>query len=126
MRSLSKIMAFAATTDGAKARAFYEGVLGLRFVSEDAFAVVYEVGGVELRIQKVQALTPQPHTQLGWSVSSIDKVVEELGGRGAVFEKYAYLEQDAQGIWTAPSGAKVAWLKDPDGNLLSLTEPSRA
>jgi len=126
MRSLSKIMAFAATTDGAKARAFYEGVLGLRFVSEDAFAVVYDVGGVELRIQKVQALTPQPHTQLGWSVSSIDKVVEELGGRGAAFEKYAYLEQDAQGIWTAPSGAKVAWLKDPDGNLLSLTEPSRA
>jgi len=126
MRSLSKIMAFAATTDGAKARAFYEGVLGLRFVSEDAFAVVYDVGGVELRIQKVQALTPQPHTQLGWSVSSIDKVVEELGGRGAAFEKYAYLEQDAQGIWTAPSGAKVAWLKDPDGNLLSLTEPSRS
>jgi catechol 2,3-dioxygenase-like lactoylglutathione lyase family enzyme len=126
VRDLSRIMAFAATTDSAKARAFYEGVLGLRFVSEDAFAVVYDVGGVELRIQKVQALTPQPHTQLGWSVSSIDKVVEELGGRGAVFEKYSYLKQDPQGIWTAPSGAKVAWLKDPDGNLLSLTELSRA
>src|SRR5258708_36330595 len=117
MGDLSKIMAFAATTDSARARAFYEGVLGLSRVSDDAFAVVYDVAGVELRIQKVQALTPQPHTQLGWSVSSIDQVVEELGGRGAVFERYAYLKQDSKGIWTAPSGAKDAWLKDPDGNL---------
>src|SRR5258707_10040729 len=100
MGDLSKIMAFAATTDSAKARAFYEGVLGLGCVSDDAFAVVYDVGGVELRIQKVQALTPQSHTQLGWSVSAIDKVVEALGGRGAVFERYSYLKQDAQGIWT--------------------------
>ena len=113
----SKIIAFAATADSASARAFYEGMLGLRFVSEDLFAIVYDAGGVELRIQKVPALTPQPHTQLGWSVPSIEKVVEELGRRGAVFEKYS-----SHGIWTAPSGAKVAWLKDPDGNLLSLTE----
>ena|SRR5450432_3732675 len=119
----SKIIAFAATTDGARARAFYEDVLGLRFVSEDGFAIVYHAGGVELRIQKVPALTPQPHTQLGWSVPSIDEVVKELGSRGVVFERYSNLKQDSLGIWAAPSGAKVAWLKDPDGNLLSLTEP---
>jgi catechol 2,3-dioxygenase-like lactoylglutathione lyase family enzyme len=122
MLSGSKIMAFAATTNGAKARAFYEGVLGLRLVSEDGFALVYDAAGVELRIQKVQALSPQSHTQLGWSVSSIETVVKELGRRGAVLEKFADLKQDSLGIWTAPSGAKVAWLRDPDGNLLSLTE----
>ena len=126
MLSASKITAFAATTDSAKSRTFYEGVLGLRLVSEDGFALVYDAAGVELRIQKVQALTPQPHTQLGWSVASIEKVVDELGRRGAVFETYSNLAQDLHGIWTAPSGAKVAWLKDPDGNLLSLTERTAA
>jgi catechol 2,3-dioxygenase-like lactoylglutathione lyase family enzyme len=121
----SKIIAFAATADSARARAFYEGVLGLQFVSDDAFAIVYDADGVQLRIQKVQALTPQPFTQLGWSVPSIDAAVEALTSRGAVFERYANLGQDALGVWTAPSGAKVAWMRDPDGNLLSLTEPLR-
>jgi catechol 2,3-dioxygenase-like lactoylglutathione lyase family enzyme len=121
----AKITAFAATTDSARARAFYEGVLGLPFVSEDALAVVYDAAGVELRIQKVQTFTAQPFTQLGWSVSSIDEAVEALASRGAVFERYANLGQDSRGIWTTPSGAKVAWLKDPDGNLLSLTEAAR-
>jgi catechol 2,3-dioxygenase-like lactoylglutathione lyase family enzyme len=122
----AKIIAFAATADSARARAFYEGVLGLPFVSEDAFAIVYDADGVQLRIQKVQVLTPQPYTQLGWSVPSIEEVVKALASRGAVFERYANLGQDAFGIWTAPSGAKVAWLRDPDGNLLSLTEPLRS
>lgn len=121
----SKIIAFAATADSARARAFYEGVLGLQFVSEDAFAIVYDADGVQLRIQKVQALTPQPYTQLGWSVPSIAETVKALASRGAVFERYANLGQDALGIWTAPSGAKIAWLRDPDGNLLSLTEGLR-
>jgi catechol 2,3-dioxygenase-like lactoylglutathione lyase family enzyme len=119
------IIAFAATVDSVNARIFYERVLGLRFLCEDEFAVVYDAHGIEFRIQKVQALTPQPHTQLGWSVSSIHDAVRELSDRGAVFEKYVHLvEQDSHGVWTAPSGAKIAWLKDPDGNLLSLTEPS--
>ena len=124
MLGASKIVAFAAAADSARARTFYEGVLGLRFISEDEFAVVYNVQGVELRIQKVRAFTPQPHTQLGWSVSSIDEVVQSLEERGVVFERYSFLEQDSRGIWTAPSGARIAWLKDPDGNVLSVTEPA--
>jgi hypothetical protein len=79
---------------------------------------------VELRIQKVKALAPHPHTQLGWSVVRIGEEVRALSARGAAFERYPFLEQDALGIWVAPSGAKVAWLKDPDGNLLSLSEPN--
>lgn len=123
MLGQSEIIAFAATVDSDKARSFYEGILGLEFNSEDEFAVVYNVRGVELRLQKVPALNPQPHTQLGWSVSSIDQVVRALGGRGVAFQRYSYLKQDAHGVWMAPSGAKVAWFKDPDGNLISLTEP---
>ncbi|SRR6266849_6611248 len=124
MLSTSKIVAFAATADSNKARALYEGILGLEFISEDEFAVVYKAQGVELRIQKVRALNPQPHTQLGWSVSSIDEVVRALSGRGVAFQRYSYLTQDSHGVWMAPSGAKIAWFKDPDGNLISLTEPS--
>jgi len=120
----SSLVAFAATTDGARARAFYEGVLGLRLVSDDNFAVVYDARGTELRLQKVPKLTPQPHTVLGWSVSGIDNIVRDIAARGGRFERFAPMQQDAAGIWASPSGARVAWLKDPDGNLLSLTEPS--
>ena len=120
-----RLMAFLATTDAARARAFYEGVLGLSFVSEDDFAVVYDAKGIELRLQKVRELTPQPHTALGWSVAGIDQVVRDIAARGGRFERFPPLEQDADGIWTSPSGALIAWFRDPDGNLLSLSERSR-
>jgi catechol 2,3-dioxygenase-like lactoylglutathione lyase family enzyme len=116
------LIAFLATTNAARARGFYEGVLGLSFVSEDDFAVVYDALGIDLRLQKVRELTPQPHTALGWSVAGIDQVVRDIAARGGRFERFPPLEQDAAGIWKSPSGARVAWLRDPDGNLLSLTE----
>ena len=118
----SNLIAFLATTDSARTRRFFDGVLGLRFVSEDDFAVVYDAQGIELRIQKVERFQPQPHTALGWQVASIERAVREIAARGGVFERYAFLTQDGSGIWASPSGARVAWLKDPDGNLLSLTE----
>jgi catechol 2,3-dioxygenase-like lactoylglutathione lyase family enzyme len=115
-------MAFLATTDATRARTFYEDVLGLRLVSDDPFALVYDAQGTELRIQKVERFAPQPHTALGWEVGSIDVVVREIVARGGRFERYPSLVQDEAGIWKAPSGARIAWLKDPDGNLLSFTE----
>jgi len=121
-----RIVAFIATTDSGKARAFYQDVLGLNLIAEDQFAIAFDVNGVELRIQKVPRLTPQSHTQLGWSVASIEEAMLALRAKGIVFEIYPFLQQDADGVWVAPSGAKVAWMKDPDGNLLSLTEPNAA
>jgi len=118
----ASLVAFGAITDGKRARAFYEGMLGLQFISEDDFAIVYDANGVSLRIQKVAHIQPQAFTVLGWSVSSIDTIVAELMAKGAVFERYAALRQDKHGIWQSPSGAKVAWLKDPDGNIVSFTE----
>jgi hypothetical protein len=82
----AKIIAFVATTDAAKSRAFYEGVLGLVPILEDEFAIVLDANGVELRIQKVQTLTPQPQTQLGWSVISLEEVVRALRAKGVVLE----------------------------------------
>jgi catechol 2,3-dioxygenase-like lactoylglutathione lyase family enzyme len=117
-----KVMAFLATRDGGRARAFYETALGFRVLSDDDFALALEAGGTMLRIQKVGAFTPHPFTALGWEVADIARVVDELRVAGVAFERFAGLAQDEAGVWLAPSGARVAWFKDPDGNTLSLTQ----
>ena len=116
-----KIVAFVPTTDYDKARAFYEGALGLRFVSNDGFAMVLDANGIMIRVVKVE-FTPWPWTILGWEVPDIAAAAESLGGRGVKFEIYGFPGQDKNGIWTAPSGDKVAWFKDPDGNTLSISQ----
>lgn len=117
-----KIVAFLATTDGTRAAQFYERTLGLRLRYDDDFAVVFEAGNVELRIQKLERFAPQPFTVLGWQVSDIDAVVASLVSSGVQTERYPWLQQDESGIWPAPSGARVVWFKDPDGNLLSVAQ----
>jgi catechol 2,3-dioxygenase-like lactoylglutathione lyase family enzyme len=123
MLQLHKVMAFVATRDGRRAREFYEGILGLQVVSDDPYALALDARGTQIRVQKVTAYTPHPFTALGWEVSSIDDAVEALRARGVSFEMFSGMGQDAKGIWQAPSGARVAWFKDPDGNTLSLTQP---
>jgi catechol 2,3-dioxygenase-like lactoylglutathione lyase family enzyme len=115
------IVAFVPTKDAEKARAFYEGVLGLRFVKDDGFALVLDANGIMVRVAKAQ-FTPAPFTILGWQVADIEKIVTGLQGKGVKFERFGFFEQDALGIWTAPSGDKVAWFKDPDGNILSVSQ----
>ena len=122
MLSLNKIVAFVPTKDPAKARSFYEGVLGLRFVKDDGFAMVLDANGIMIRVAKAPDFKPAPFTILGWQVSEIEKVVAMLHEKGVVFEIFSFLEQDKLGIWTAPSGDKVAWFKDPDGNVLSVSQ----
>jgi catechol 2,3-dioxygenase-like lactoylglutathione lyase family enzyme len=122
MLSHARVTAFAATTHADRAVAFYRDVLGLTLVYNDDFAVVFDANGTELRIQKVERFTPQPFTTLGWQVTGIEAVVAALGKRGVRFERYPGMDQDASGIWTAPSGARIAWFQDPDGNLLSVAE----
>jgi len=115
------IVAFVPTKDTEKARAFYEGVLGLRFVKDDGFAMVMDANGIMVRVTKAQ-FTPAPFTILGWQVSDIEHVVAGLQGKGVQFERFGFFQQDALGIWTAPTGDKVAWFKDPDGNILSVSQ----
>ena len=122
MLGREKIMAFAAIRDGARAREFYEKVLGLSVISEDNFAVVIDANGTMLRLQKVESFTANVFTVLGWEVSDIRAAVSGLQKRGVTFQKYPWMDQDELGIWSAPSGAQVAWFKDPDGNTLSLTQ----
>ena len=122
MLARASLVAFAATVDAARSREFYGHTLGLRLVTDDQFAVVFDCNGTQLRIQKVTAVQPPSFTVLGWRVPNIREVVTGLTLRGVMFERYGFMQQDDLGIWLAPSGAKVAWFKDPDGNVLSVTE----
>jgi catechol 2,3-dioxygenase-like lactoylglutathione lyase family enzyme len=115
------IVAFVPTKDTVKARAFFEGVLGLRFVKDDGFALVLDANGIKVRVAKAQ-FTPAPFTILGWQVSDIENMVKALQEKGVKFERFGFFEQDDLGIWTAPTGDKVAWFKDPDGNILSVSQ----
>lgn len=122
MLNQAKLVGFIPTIDFAKARSFYEGVLGLRVVSEDPFSLVFDANGTMLRVTNVQNLKPQPFTISGWDVADIGSAVAGLTQRGVRFEQYGMPGQDQRGIWNSPSGARVAWFKDPDGNVLSLTQ----
>lgn len=123
--SAADIIAFVPTRNPTRARAFYEQVLGLRFVSADPFAVVFDASGVMLRIvdvSSVPGVQPAPFTVLGWLVPSAEVAVRELEMKGVRMERFPGMEQSRVGIWTSPNGARIAWFKDPDGNILSITE----
>ena len=122
MLGTTDIVAFVPITDGERARAFYEGVLGLKFIKDDGFAVVFDANGIMIRAAKMKEVKPAQFTVLGWQVSDIENMARELTKKGVHFEIFGFFKQDELGIWTAPTGDKVAWFKDPDGNILSISQ----
>lgn len=116
------IIALVGTVDPVRAKAFYAGALGLRLISEDGFALIFDAGGTKLRVSVVRAVVPASYTVLGWLVPDIQQAVRDLAQRSVVFQRFDGMAQDDLGIWTAPGGTKVAWFRDPDGNTLSLTQ----
>ena len=117
------IIAFVPIVDAGKAREFYQGTLGLTLQREELpFALVFDAGGIMLRLAIVGKPAPAPWTVLGWEVPDIAASVNTLGARGVRFERYPGMNQDENGIWNSPSGARVAWFKDPEGNVLGLTQ----
>jgi catechol 2,3-dioxygenase-like lactoylglutathione lyase family enzyme len=117
------IIGFVTIVDVSRAREFYRDILGLRLVAEEPpFALVFEANGIMLRLGMAKEIPPAHGTVLGWQVPEITATVENLGRAGVHFERYEGMDQNELGIWISPSGAKVAWFKDPDGNILSITE----
>jgi catechol 2,3-dioxygenase-like lactoylglutathione lyase family enzyme len=113
---------FIATRDPKRAGKFYGETLGLRLISQDDFAIVFESGGATIRVATVRDIVLAPYTVLGWHVPDIMAVANRLRAAGATFERFPGMNQDEHDIWTAPGGTKVAWFKDPDGNLLSISQ----
>ena len=122
MLGSQNLIAFIATRDPARAKMFYGATLGLRLVSEDAIALVFDAAGVMLRVATVEKFVAAPYTVLGWEVADIVATSLALVRAGIVPERFQGLQQADHGIWRSPSGARILWLKDPDGNTLSLTQ----
>ncbi len=117
------IVGFVTIVNVARAKEFYGDTLGLRLVSEEPpFALVFEANGIMLRLGMAKERPPAAGTVLGWRVPDIAATAADLVKAGVTFERYSFLEQNELGIWTSPTGAKVAWFKDPDGNTLSISE----
>jgi len=121
MLTANKLIGFVTTTDYEKARAFYEGKLAFEFISLDQFALALRAGANMIRISKSETFKAAQGTVLGWEVDDIRAVVAWLGSRGVETEKYPFVEDQETGIWNSPSGDSVAWFKDPDGNVLSVS-----
>lgn len=122
MLQQSRLMAFVPSSDLNRSQHFYEKKLGLPLNSHENGALVFQAGKTMLRIAAVPEFLPAEYTILGWVVENIKTEVEGLSSRGIQFERFDAFGQDDRGIWTAPDGARIAWFKDPDGNLLSLTQ----
>ena len=127
MLTSSKPVIILPTIKKQEAQEFYQNVLGLKFMVDDGFALVFDTGGIMFRLTPVQEFTPHPFSVLGWEVADIGDAVNDLVERGVTFERYDFpwMEQDALGIWAAPDGTQVAWFKDPDGNLLSVAQHAK-
>ncbi|HEX8901140.1 VOC family protein [Vitreimonas sp.] len=104
------------------AKAFYADVLGLKFINDDGFALVFEGKNGRIRVSRVPAVTPPAYAVLAFNVDNIDAAVDGLTAKGVAFVRYPFFVQDPKGIWSAPDGTKVAWFHDPDLNLLSLVQ----
>jgi catechol 2,3-dioxygenase-like lactoylglutathione lyase family enzyme len=122
MLANKNLKAFVPTVMPEKAKLFYRDVLGLELLSEDQYALEFEANGTLLRVAIVPEFKPHSFTALGWNLDDIAAEIRSLNEKGVFCEQFGFLEQDELGIWTAPGGAMVAWFKDPDDNLLSLTQ----
>lgn len=124
MPALTRMVGFVTTAQPDHAKEFYGGALGFALRHEDDFALVFDANGTMLRVVKAQAFTPARGTILGWQVDDIYGAIDELEPRGVRFEQFglAFMPQDDRGVWVASSTDRVAWFKDPDGNVLSISQ----
>jgi catechol 2,3-dioxygenase-like lactoylglutathione lyase family enzyme len=122
------VEAVLAVSDLDRARRFYEQQLGLAPGEQEEGAVRYPCAdGTRIFVY----LSPEnagksPATIAGWFVDDLDQTMDELASRGVVFERYDQpgLKTDERGVFDGP-GFRAAWIKDPDGNTMALTEVSR-
>lgn len=117
-----RLVAFVPVSNADRARAFYRDTLNLRLLNEDGFALVFDVQGVMLRATLMHEVKPQPFTVLGWQVDDAAAAAQQLVSAGVALERFPGIEQDEHALWHAPGGAVIGWFKDPDGNILSISQ----
>lgn len=122
MLGSATVTALVGTMKPEAAKAFYADALGLKFVADDGYALVFEGRNARVRVSRAPAMAPAQYAVLAFEVENIDKTVDGLAAKGVVFARFGFFVQDAKGVWTAPDGTKVAWFHDPDLNLLSVVQ----
>jgi catechol 2,3-dioxygenase-like lactoylglutathione lyase family enzyme len=122
MLALSQLQTIVWTSRISEAEKFYSGVLGLPLRGKSHGALIYDVGGSDLRVSPVPARQPSAHTVLGFAVSDLRATVQWLTERGVTFERFDGFPHDAAGVLTTPDGAQVVWFRDPDATLLSVVQ----
>jgi catechol 2,3-dioxygenase-like lactoylglutathione lyase family enzyme len=122
MADLKTMVGFLVTTNPDAALRFYTEVLGFRLISDDAYALAFDTHGGLLRVGKAEQFQPAHGTVLGWEVEDIQASVADLKAKGAVFERFPNMPADENAVFTFPTGDKVAWFRDPERNLLSLSQ----
>ena len=126
MLNQSSLVCFIATADADRARAFYEGKLGLALTVDNGYSLIFDAHGTQLRLQRVETVAPHPYTALGWEVPDLTATVRALTADGVAMARFPGLPLDADGIWDTPDGSRVAWFHDPDGNTLSIHQPPKS
>ena len=122
MLTNSKLQSIIWTSRIAEAEPFYRDVLGLPLRTKSDGALVFDVGGSDLRVAPVPSTTRAEHTVMGFAVDDVDATIASLRARGVVFERFPGFPHAENGTVISPDGAKVAWFRDPDGNILSVVQ----
>ena len=122
MLASATVVSLVGTTRADASKQFYESTLGLKFIKDDGYAFVFDIGGRELRVSRVPAVIPSTYAVLGFVVPDIAATVDDLAAKGVKFERFGFFQQDARGVWAAPDGTQVAWFRDPDMNMLSVVQ----
>ncbi len=119
----SKAFSGFSVNDLQKAKQFYRGTLGLE-VKDNPMGLIelHFENGANVLVYPKPNHEPATFTVLNFPVEDIDKVVDELTARGIIFEQYKELYTDDKGISRNPNGPKIAWFKDPSGNILSVLQ----
>ncbi len=122
MLGLAEITPLLGTNKPDVAKSFYQDTLGLKFVSDDGYALVFEGKNTKVRVSRVPVVSPTQYAVLGFTVDNIEKTIDALSAKGVIFARFGFFVQDERGVWTAPDGTKVAWFHDPDLNMLSVVQ----
>ena len=122
MLSTAPIRAYIPAGNISRARKFYEGTLGLTPKEEFAHGVIYECGGAEVFLYPTSNAGTSKASQAFWQVEDVEADVAELKARGVTFEEYDMPGVTMENSIATGGGAKTAWFKDTEGNILAVSQ----
>jgi predicted enzyme related to lactoylglutathione lyase len=119
----SKAFSSFSVNDIAKAKEFYSETLGLDVSDNPMGLIELKIAGHTIMVYPKPNHEPATFTVLNFPVADVEKAVDELTAKGVVFEQYeGEIKTNEKGISISPAGPKIAWFKDPAGNIFSVLQ----